>query len=229
MPEATIQEAIQTTGAANRFLRLIESMPEESESDQQAQTPDNCARINAEAFLSLTRAGYPARHSKRATGKISLVFTQTAKDAMKIAEKSDSVILLIGNRGNGKTQTAVQIALNRIRNDRSPGTYLKTTDLFGAIKATWDKKNSETETEIINRVKRTKLLVLDEFHEAGTTEWEQRTVTNILDHRYDDMLPTIIVSNCTAKDVRSTLSPSVVDRANEGGGLIEFTNPSYRK
>jgi DNA replication protein DnaC len=211
------------TTAINELRQRIEQMPDQTPEPDASEMAIFCPQ---EALTCLARHGYPKRHAKRAVGQIKPVFSEQAQGAIRTALASDSILLLLGPRGAGKTQVAVQVAIERIRDGRSPGRYLKTTDMFAIIKATWT--STEREDDVLRRLRKTPLLVLDEFHEMGTTEWEQRTVVNLLDHRYDDEVPTILISNCTPENVAQTINPSVLDRANERGGILHLDGPSHR-
>lgn len=104
-------------------------------------------------------------------------------------------------------------------------------DLIAEIKQTWSDggRNVGTESDILAKYRKAKYLVLDEFHERGASDWEQRTINNILDHRYDAMLVTVIIANLSRQDFQTQISPSIRSRAEETGGLIVCDWPSYRK
>jgi DNA replication protein DnaC len=72
------------------------------------------------------------------------------------------------------------------------------------------------------------LLVLDEIQERGNTSWEDRIITHILDRRYGDLMPTVIIANLTKETLADCLGESIVSRMQETGGVMEITGKSHR-
>lgn len=59
---------------------------------------------------------------------------------------------------------------------------------------------------------------------------EQHILFNVIDGRYQNALPTIIISNLTVEGVTSYLGERSMDRLREGGGrVLQFLWESYRK
>ena len=110
------------------------------------------------------------------------------------------------------------------------GWYRKAADLISEIKTTWNTggKSIGTEDDVLKKYRTAAYLALDEFHERGTSDWEARTLINILDHRYDNMLATVIIANMSEAEVRAQINPSIVSRAEETGGLVVCDWASYR-
>jgi DNA replication protein DnaC len=100
--------------------------------------------------------------------------------------------------------------------------------LFLRIRATFDKGATETENDIVRELSRTKLLVIDELQERSESAWENRLLTHIIDKRYGDERPTLLISNLTAAELTASLGDSITDRMRQGGGMIEITGQSHR-
>jgi DNA replication protein DnaC len=77
------------------------------------------------------------------------------------------------------------------------------------------------------KYRRVRYLVIDEFTDRGTSDWESRCLVNLIDHRYDDMLITVIIANLTETQIAG-INPSIFDRAKETGGIINCDWLSYR-
>ena len=142
----------------------------------------------------------------------------------------DCLLLLVGDRGPGKTQMATWWAAERLRARKLAGWYRKAADLISEIKTTWNTggKLIGTEDDVLKKYRTAAYLALDEFHERGSSDWEARTLLNILDHRYDNMLATVIIANMSEAEVRAQINPSIVSRAEETGGLVVCDWASYR-
>jgi DNA replication protein DnaC len=156
------------------------------------------------------------------------------KVAAKLCNPMGSLIFLCGNRGNGKTQLAekaVEFYLDNIYEpqkhtgrplyDRAMGFYLEVRAAF---------KTGATRTELAALLPYLKagLLILDEIHVRGETDWENRLLTHMIDCRYADCRHTILISNLGRDAMVQSVGESVADRLRETGGVIECTWPSFR-
>lgn len=189
------------------------------------------AKITPEEIEEKLRAkGYPERHRLNLEKMYGPGLDKARSLLSRIIAK-DSLLTLIGDHGPGKTQIATWWAAKRLEAGTGCGLYTKTADLIGEIKATWSDggKSVGTENDVLKKYRTARYLVLDEFHERGASDWEARTINNILDHRYDAMLVTVIIANMSPEDFQTQISPSIRSRAEETGGLIVCDWPSYRK
>lgn len=178
----------------------------------------------------LASRGFPARHRARLSEGMVGPSLEKAKELLPRLIVGDCLLLLVGNRGPGKTQMSTWWANERLKAGKFAGYYRKTADIITEIKTTWHDggKTVGTEDDVLKKYRKTEYLVLDEFHEKGSSDWEARTLINILDHRYDSMLATVIIANMTEVEVRQQINPSIVSRAEETGGLVVCDWPSYR-
>ncbi|QIF04630.1 ATP-binding protein [Roseimicrobium sp. ORNL1] len=145
-----------------------------------------------------------------------------------------AMVGLIGDRGRGKTVMAAWIAQKRRERREEPGIYLRAADMFAMLRGTWDKdrdrgRHSETEQGLMSRFRECEFLVIDEIQERGLSEWENKILVNILDHRYASLLPTLIMGNLSAEDLAANLGPSISDRMAQTGGVVECNWPSLRQ
>ena len=73
------------------------------------------------------------------------------------------------------------------------------------------------------------LLVIDEFNVRSETQWENTVLDNIVDKRYDNGVPTIIITNHTKDGVMKSLGSSISRRLEEIGGIVEFKCENFRR
>lgn len=148
-------------------------------------------------------------------------------DFSRVMAKIDGggIIALIGPRGTGKTRLAAEAIRNH-----SPDKAIYTTAmaLFLRIRASFAKMSRESEDEIVRELSKAPLLILDEIQERGNTPWEDRLLTHILDRRYGDMTPTIVIANLTEAALIECLGDSIISRLTETGGVLEIAGRSYR-
>jgi DNA replication protein DnaC len=154
------------------------------------------------------------------------------------AVDSGGILMLYGGYGTGKTRLAYEIAKNcapprstyrKAGYDvRFPAVYWTALNLFRAIKSSFHQSSEDTQKSIYDEAAEASVLVIDEYHQRGRTEWEDLELTGIIDGRYQHEKPTILISNLTRQDFAAQLSPAVLDRIRENGLGLHFDWTSYR-
>lgn len=145
---------------------------------------------------------------------------------IKAKLKSGFLISLIGIRGAGKTQLAVEVM--RHVAEKNSVHYCTAMGFFMRVKATYKNDSSETELEIVDELCGQALLVIDEIGQRSETEWENRLLYELLNRRYNASKDTLIISNQELPALEASLGPSIVSRMQETGGIIECKWKSYR-
>ena len=151
-----------------------------------------------------------------------------ARANLDVVLKKRGTLALIGDRGRGKTVMATWRAQKRMEIGRSCGVYVRVHDLFATIRRAWHAQSKEDEWQVLEHYRNAKFLVIDEFQERSESEWENRTLVNILDHRHADMLPTLIIANLSPQDFAKHVGPSILDRIAQTGGIVQCTWGSFR-
>lgn len=149
------------------------------------------------------------------------------------------IVALLGTRGTGKTRMAAEITRAGFFSKNHPewnghgavsgktSMYRRTLDLFLDLRdAAGSKTNSEK--RVLSELEKPGLLVMDEFHERGGSDWENRIVSNLIDKRYSAGRPTIIIANYSIAEMSAAIGPSVADRMRENGKAIVCDWESYR-
>ena len=135
---------------------------------------------------------------------------------------------LIGQRGTGKTQMAVELIRHACFQEIT-SRYKMTMDFFMDLKESYDNKAIITESEIIKAYISPQLLVLDEIHERGDSSWENRLMTHMINKRYGAMKDTVLISNQTPEVFGKSIGNSILSRLNETGAIIVCNWESFRK
>jgi DNA replication protein DnaC len=217
--------AISDRDLKTAIQRLQTSLQANMDGATETERPRVATDAHAKALSELERGDFPLRHRN---GLESMTGPGLARAKSLIPRaKRDSMFLLAGTRGNGKTQLATYLAYQRrVAHGKPAGRYIKALNLFEALKESWGSR--KTEDSILRPYRSAGLLVIDEIHERGESDWENRKLVNLLDHRYDRMLVTILLGNIEAGRAEAELSPSIISRMKETGGVIECDWPSYR-
>lgn len=138
------------------------------------------------------------------------------------------LVALIGARGTGKTQLAVECIRAAVAPPRlMPARYATAMEIFVSIRDAY--RTGASEAVVQARYQRPALLVIDEAQERGDTAWEDRVLTAIVDHRYSMLRDTIIISNLTRAAFEQSMGASIVSRMIETGGIVECKWESFRK
>lgn len=134
---------------------------------------------------------------------------------------------LIGRRGTGKTQLAVEL-MKRVTADGRGALFRTAMELLMRFKGSYRKDAPESELEVFNAHRRPALLVLDEIGQRAGTAWENDVLFELLNQRYADMTDTVVTGNLSPAEFEANLGPSTVSRMRESGGLIDCDWPSFR-
>lgn len=179
----------------------------------------------------LSAAKFPARHIETLERMKGPSLAKAKELWPKVSR--GGMIFLIGDRGPGKTQMATWMAWKFLCDERSCGYYVKLADLYAELRGTWGRKDGKTEADILSRYFKVGFLVIDEAQERGSSEndrdWCDRTLTNLIDHRYDAMLATVLCGNYSLEAYQQNIPAAIQSRLVEAGGVVVCDWPSYRK
>jgi DNA replication protein DnaC len=139
-------------------------------------------------------------------------------------------LILTGKPGTGKNHLVTALVKNIIRNHQSTVLMTSVMRIIRAIKRTWSKESDTTEDALVGLYTSRDLLVIDEVGLQYGTDAEKIILFDILNTRYERMLPTILLSNLTPAQISDAIGERLTDRMVEGGGTeLIFDWGSYRK
>jgi DNA replication protein DnaC len=139
-------------------------------------------------------------------------------------------MIFCGNPGTGKTHLACGIALAVMR-EQAQRVVLYTTvmKMIRHLKESWKRDSTKTEEETIKGYIKPELLIIDEIGMQYGSETEKLTLFEILNGRYENLKPTILISNFDKAGVKEYLGERLFDRLREdGSALVNFGWTSYR-
>lgn len=135
--------------------------------------------------------------------RISAADIRTLKKAFEasiaFAEGPEGWLLLLGPSGCGKSHLAAAIGNYRISSG-APAILVDLPDLMDYLRATYNS-NVVTYQQRMNEVKTIPLLLLDSFGKTQPSSWVIEKLYQILNHRANQRLPTVIVSHLTLGEI----------------------------
>lgn len=137
-------------------------------------------------------------------------------------------LVLSGLPGTGKSHLAAAAMLHVIK-PRLWVQYVTCMALIRAVRETWRRDAEKSERQVLANFGRDiDLLVIDEVGVQYGTDGEQTILFEILDRRYSEMRPSILITNQDKAGFKSYVGDRVFDRLGETCSWVSFDWPSYR-
>jgi DNA replication protein DnaC len=143
-----------------------------------------------------------------------------------------SWLVLTGPSGCGKTHLAAAIANRQIELGNEVF-FTVVPDLLDHLRATFGPGSDVTYDELFEAVRNVPLLVLDDLGTQSETSWAREKMFQVLNHRFNAELPTVITTNHTLAELderlRTRLNDREVARVVEIGRAEEGRRPGGKK
>ena len=118
-----------------------------------------------------------------------------------------------GSYGTGKTHLAAAICMQLLQQGKR--CICQTSiDMMSDIKSTFDPDSIVSEGDMLKRYKTAALLVVDDLGKENPTDWSTATLYDILNARYEDLLPTVITTNYNTSALVDRLTPKGKENTN---------------
>lgn len=139
-------------------------------------------------------------------------------------------LLFLGSCGTGKTHLACSIMIELLKEYAfSYPRYYKASEIFSAVRSTYQAGASTNEEETLKFFSSIQLLVIDEVGVQKGSEAEKRILFSILDNRVTSNKPTILMSNLGPKALEELLGDRLYDRIRSKCVPMLFAGSSMRK
>jgi DNA replication protein DnaC len=135
-------------------------------------------------------------------------------------------LILSGMPGTGKSHIAAAILQGIL--PAHVGLYMTCMGAIRAVRETWRKESERSEREVLHILGTVPLLVLDEIGVQYGTDGEQTIIFDILDRRYREMMPSILLTNQDKAGLKQFIGERAYDRLTETCRWVPFDWPSYR-
>ncbi|HHW86985.1 MAG TPA: ATP-binding protein [Chloroflexi bacterium] len=113
---------------------------------------------------------------------------------VNFAARPEGWLLLTGAYGCGKTHLAAAIANARLAAEQ-PVILMVVPDLLDHLRAAFGPQSELAYDELFEQLRNAPLLILDDLGAHSSTPWAQEKLFQLLNHRYNAQLPTVITTN----------------------------------
>lgn len=138
-------------------------------------------------------------------------------------------LVLFGAPGTGKTHLGCAVVAAMIDAGRQ-ACRVSVSEMMRDFKSTYGKGAEHTEEEVLDWYGSVPLLVLDEIGIQFGSDTERMYLFEVINRRYENALPTVMISNLDRDKLRDEVGERVIDRLREDGGrMIAFSGESFRK
>ena len=127
-------------------------------------------------------------------------FTRAMEAAKAYAAAPSGWFVLAGSSGAGKTHIAAAIA-NACIARGEPTFFSVVPDLLDHLRAAFGPQNADSYDDLFEQVRNTPVLVLDDLGTQTSTPWAQEKLFQLLNHRYNAQLPTVITMAVPLEEV----------------------------
>lgn len=138
-------------------------------------------------------------------------------------------MIFTGTTGTGKTHLSCGIANYIIQEHMATPLFITALDMVRRVKQTYSKTSEETEADVIKFFMKPDLLIVDEIGVQFGSDAEKMIIFEIINKRYEELLPTFLLSNLAPAILSEFVGERIMDRMKENGGvMMTFSWPSKR-
>lgn len=135
-------------------------------------------------------------------------------------------LVLKGNYGVGKTHLAAAIANDRLARGE-PVLFVVVPDLLDYLRSAYSPNSEISYDDRFESIRSAPFLLLDDLGSQSATPWSQEKLFQLLNHRYNAQLSTVITTNSKLED----LDPRLRSRLNDSNicQIVQITAADYRQ
>ena len=131
--------------------------------------------------------------------------------ARAFVENPEGWVLILGNRGTGKTHLLAAVANALIARGQS-ALYVVVPDFLDYLRGGYDsEKVSESASRRMEDARDCPVLLLDDLGVEKRSSWTDEQMYRLLNHRYNEGLPTVIASNVTPDELEERIASRMRD------------------
>lgn len=153
------------------------------------------------------------------------------RQAMDFAQEPKNWLVIAGHTGRGKTRLAAGIG-NFRRDAGGEVMFLVVPDLLDRLRSSYNPQSPAAFDRVFDQVRSVPLLILDDLGSQSGTPWADEKLFQLLNHRYNACLPTVITTNASAGQIEDRLLTRLTDPAISSMllmGRFDFWNKGESK
>jgi DNA replication protein DnaC len=151
-------------------------------------------------------------HGRSTNPRDRELFRGLVQDARAFAEEPEGWLLVHGSSGAGKTHVGAAIA-NRCIERGQPALFVVVPDLLDHLRAAYRPDSELGYDALLEQVRLAPVLILDDLGTQSSTAWAQEKLFQILNHRYNAQLPTVVTTNLSLDRIDERLRMRLTDPA----------------
>lgn len=152
-------------------------------------------------------------------------YQEAYQAATEYAENPYQWLLFLGPIGSGKTHLLASI-VNRCLELRTSALYISIPDLLDHLRSAYAPGSDVTYDELFDHVRNVPVLALDDLGTHSSTPWAQEKLNQILNHRFNRLLPTVIAVGSPLNRLDEQLRIRLDDRTNVQHKVLREFLPS---
>lgn len=154
----------------------------------------------------------------------------------------DVGLLFVGPPGTGKTHLGVGLLRELASRKGARIVFAEQRQLLKDLQSTFDGGAGRNETDVLAPILEAEVLLLDDLGAGRTTAWAQDVMHDVLAHRYNRKLPTVMTTNRAIGDddddtttrsdaptLRDRLGDALMSRIYEMCRVIPVTGEDFRR
>lgn len=145
----------------------------------------------------------------------------------EITKSEGANLIMTGKTGNGKTHLASVLCKQVAAENTAQPIYATASQMLRYVRGSYND-SGYTEDQALNRYALADLLVLDEVGVKLSSDSARSMLFEVVDIRYQERLPTIMISNLSVGEIEEQVDERMVDRLSENGTLMVFDWASHR-
>lgn len=164
---------------------------------QNESTEARLARLQRYSNLGpLTRLTFDnlIRRGRSADPRDQARFQRCVEDAEAFAQDPQGWLVLVGASGCGKTHIAAAVA-NRCLERGIPALFVVVPDLLDHLRSAYKPDADIGYDQLFEQVRNAPVLILDDLGTHSATPWAEEKLFQIINHRFNARLPTVITTN----------------------------------
>ncbi|MBA7475177.1 Chromosomal replication initiator protein DnaA [subsurface metagenome] len=158
-------------------------------------------RLTFDNLIPQGRSGDPSNQEQ---------FRRTYEVAKAFATEPRGWLILVGPSGCGKTHLAAAITNERL-SCGYPALFITTPDLLDHLRSAFSPSSEIAYDELFDQVRNAPLLVLDDLGSQTSTAWAKEKLEQLLNHRFNSELPTVITSIIPIDQLEERLRTRLTD------------------